>query len=720
MTRQRLLLPLALAGVMAAAPLATSAPAFAPGEAIVKFRDAPRQDQVAALDAGGAKVQEWLPSERTAVVEVIGSNTTTIQRLESDPRVEWAEPNYIVRSLAVPNDALFGDQWGLLNSGQNVDGSPGTAGADIGVTTAWETTTGADHVSVAIVDGGVELNHPDLAPNMTLTNPGETGNGKENNRIDDDGNGLVDDWRGWDWVSADNDPTDLGVASHGSVVAGVIGARGNNGAGIAGTLWTARMMALRVLNEQGNGRVSDVSAAFSYAGALGVRIVNASLGGSGLRSQALNEAVSLYPDTLFVFASGNDGSNNDGGAAVFPCDLPFPNVLCVGATDQNDALAAFSNFGAASVDIAAPGQNIMGTTRGNQYGIQDGTSFAAPFATGVAGLVLAANPGARTAQIRSAVINGATPLPSLAGRVASGARLHAPGALANVPPAGAAPAVSERSATELDRGSAVFRGVVTPTDGPASFFFEYGTTPALGSRTHVMRAGAAARPVRVGYKATGLKPNTRYHYRVVAADVDGLAVSKSVSFVSPPRKTTVTVKTKGREALLRLGLAGRSTVSGTLLRRRIITRNKRRVATFVKSRRVVAKVSPAGRRVRRIGILSPGRYRVKLQIREGGKRRNLIRNFRVAPKAPRVTRITTKGRTRIVNLRLFSRAKVNGRVERLSGRKFARVAAVRRRALASGNRLVALPSRLRKGRYRVVLNINEGGRKTTRVTRFRI
>ena len=549
MIRRRALSALALVTLLAAAQVAAAAPAAEPGEVIVKFKDAPRTDQVTALDAGGAQVDEWLPIENTAVVKVVGSNRETLDRLEADPRVEWAEPNYRVHSFATPNDERFADQWSLLNSGQVVDGVAGTAGADVGITSAWDTTTGADHVSVAVVDGGVELTHPDLAPNMTLTNPGETGGGRETNGVDDDGNGLVDDWRGWDWVSQDNDPSDLGNASHGSVVAGIIGARGNDRTGVA-----------RGLVE----RAHDVASGPGLPGfgaSVGCRRLVCVRGPTGSSDRQCEPgwrrfAVAVpqrggrpLPRHTFCGSPRETAeATTTPGRRFSPCNLPYQNVLCVGATNQDDDLALFSNFGPASVDLAAPGENVLSTVRLDKgvYDVQDGTSFAAPLAAGVAGLVLAANPAARTSQLRSALITGATPLPTLSGRVASGARLNAAGALANVPPPGAPPTVSALSAAEFGQGTAVLRGVVTPTDGPASFFFEYGPIPAYGTRTPMMRGVLTSTPV--GFTASGLAPNTRYHYRLISTDVDGLAVSRNVSFLSAPARTTIGLKVKGRDA----------------------------------------------------------------------------------------------------------------------------------------------------------------------------
>jgi subtilisin family serine protease len=721
MTRRTLIICAAAAATLVGAPFANAAenPEVVPGEAIVKFRDAPARQQVEAMRASGTRVDRWLPNDDTAVVRVMGSTEDAIERLHDDPRVEWAEPNYMVHAFAVPNDAMFLQQWGLSNSGQNVDGIPGTAGADIGVTGAWDTTTGGENVSVAIVDGGIDYTHPDLVSNITLSNPGETGGGKETNGVDDDGNGLVDDWRGWDWVADDNDPMDESGASHGTRVAGIVGARGNDGVGVSGTAWRAQMMGLRVLDATGAGTIADVAAAFSYAGRLNIRIVNASLGSPGLTSQALSDSIATYPDTLFVFAAGNNGANNDGGASIFPCDLPHQNVLCVASTNQSDALSGFSNFGAASVDIGAPGENIASTARNAGYSTDDGTSFAAPYAAGVAGLVLAANPSARTSQLKGAITAGATPLGSLAGKTATGGRLNAVGALASVPSSGGAPVVATGKARAITTTSANLAGTVVPNGGPASYYFEYGRTREYGSRTWMQSGKSAQSSVNV--PIVGLTRDSTYHYRAVAVDFDGTTVGPNRTFRTAGGKATVRVRVEGRKTSLRLGLPQRTTVSATLQRRTVVTRNNRRVATFRKVRKLRARAQAAGiNRMRSFGRLAPGRYRVSVRLKSAAGARNLVRKFRVNPRRPKLLALRkTKGKRR-VSLRLYSRARVSGQVQRLQRGRFVTVRRLRVRTLGIGARRMALPRGLPKGRYRVTLAINEGGRKTRRTKRFRV
>lgn len=271
-----------------------------------------------------------------------------IDRLDGDPRVAEASPNFIYRVAATPNDSDFGLLWGLENNGQ----SGGTSDADVDATEAWARTTGSAGVTVAVVDTGIAYDHPDLSANM-WSNAGEiAANGR-----DDDGNGFVDDVRGWDWYDDDGDPYDRN--GHGTHVAGVIGARGGDGYGVPGLNWRVKLMALRTLGPTGAGTTADLARAFRYAVAQGARIVNASLGGPD-RDPVLEDIIQSAPDVLFVFAAGNAGTNND-SAPFYPCNESSANVICVAATDQNDRLASFSNYGGSSVDIAAPGKSIVST-----------------------------------------------------------------------------------------------------------------------------------------------------------------------------------------------------------------------------------------------------------------------------------------------------------------------------------------------------------------------
>jgi subtilisin family serine protease len=275
-----------------------------------------------------------------------------IAALERQDDVLYAEPDVPRYAQVTPNDSLFRAQWGLENVGQSVGGAAGTADADIDATDAWDAVTGTAGIIVAVVDTGITAGHPDLAPNLYV-NPRETaGNG-----IDDDRNGFTDDVSGYDFAGGDANPADTN--GHGTHVAGTVAARGDDGRGVAGVAWQASLLPLRALGDDGSGSVSDAIRAYDYAARAGARIVNLSLGG-GSFSRAERDAIAANPGVLFVAAAGNDGANND-LTGSYPCNHDLANVVCVAASDRSDRLASFSNFGARTVDLAAPGVAIAST-----------------------------------------------------------------------------------------------------------------------------------------------------------------------------------------------------------------------------------------------------------------------------------------------------------------------------------------------------------------------
>lgn len=341
------------------------------------------------------------------------------------------EPDVVRETQSVPDDPSFASQWGL---NQN------TSAASIHATSAWNLTFGSRNVVTAVLDTGVDYTHPDLAANI-WTNPGEIpGNG-----IDDDGNGFVDDVRGWDFANADNDPMDDN--GHGTLVAGVIGSVGNNAIGVTGVNWQTKIMPLKYIGANGVGYTSNAVAALSYLADLktrgiNIRVVNNS--SIGNYSIALQYAIDSLNSSgiFFVAGAGNGGADYVGDdndvTPTFPASLPEDNVISVAATDSNDQLAGFSNYGLTSVDLAAPGVNILSTAMGGSYGWATGTSDSTPFVSGVAALAFAYAPNATLAQVKAAIINGCDKLPGLAGKCVSGGRLDAYNTLAllGAPPAG--------------------------------------------------------------------------------------------------------------------------------------------------------------------------------------------------------------------------------------------------------------------------------------------
>jgi hypothetical protein len=340
------------------------------------------------------------------------------------PWVDYVEPDFAFSTAATPDDPSFMQLWGLHNTGQ----SGGVADADIDALEAWDITTGSRDVVIAVIDTGVDYTHPDLAANM-WTNPGEIpGDG-----LDNDGNGFVDDVYGWDFANNDSNPMDDN--EHGTHVAGTIGAVGGNARGVAGVNWQVSIMALKFLTGGGSGSTSDAVAAINYATRMrrdfGINIVatNNSWGGGGA-STSLRQAIEAggAAGILFVAAAGNESNDNDASPS-YPASYTSEAVLSVAASDRSNRMAGFSNFGARSVDLAAPGVSIYSTTPGNRYASFSGTSMAAPHVAGVVGLLAAADPTASAADIRAAILNTTTPVAAFAGRTATGGLLNAAAAL---------------------------------------------------------------------------------------------------------------------------------------------------------------------------------------------------------------------------------------------------------------------------------------------------
>jgi subtilisin family serine protease len=304
-----------------------------------------------------------------------------LARLQSNPSVEYVEPNYSIQITAVdnapvlPNDFEFEFMYSLRNLG----GDQAKTNADISAPEAWAFGTGSRSVIVAVIDTGIDYFHDDLKDNLWI-NPREV----PFNGIDDDGNGFVDDVNGYDFIWNDGDPFDDN--QHGTHVCGIIGAKGNNGVGTVGVCWNVSLMALKTFDESGNGSVADAIAAITYAVENGARIINASWTLEE-RSRALEEAAQYAADAgvLIVAAAGNNHSE----LPYYPA--AFESVVAVAATDARDNRADFSNYGP-HVDVAAPGANILSTLPENSYGMLSGTSMASPHVAGVAALVLSRFP----------------------------------------------------------------------------------------------------------------------------------------------------------------------------------------------------------------------------------------------------------------------------------------------------------------------------------------
>lgn len=365
---------------------ATPATVFSPDQVIVQWSDdADHGDKVDARENAEVEFQSNLGNREFQLVEVEPGQSTAeaIGELRADPAVAVAERDRYSAPNAIPTDPLFGELWGLRNLGGGIDGfgPSAIAGADVGALPAWERTVGSPSVVVADIDTGYRFEHPDLA-NVAWDNTPEV-NGTPG--VDDDGDGIVDDLHGADFVgnngespTTDGNPTDEDLLSggHGVHTAGTIGAQGNNGIGITGVAQNIRIMPLRVCSrfpslEDSRCPVSSQIAAINYAAAKGAKVANMSLGGTS-SSQAQVNALAAAKETLFVISAGNDAVNND-SVHHYPCDYtpqtqaspPVPgavdNIVCVAATDQADGLASFSDWGSTSVDLGAPGTQILST-----------------------------------------------------------------------------------------------------------------------------------------------------------------------------------------------------------------------------------------------------------------------------------------------------------------------------------------------------------------------
>ena len=401
------------------------------GRLVVRYAEGVSEaDRERLRAASGLELASAVALPRTEVVTPSAGLVQAVTALGRRPEIEWVQPEQRMRILAGPTtEPYFGQQWALHNTGQTVGGYAGVPDVDMNVPAAWAITQGSPSVVVAVLDNGVDLSHPDLA-GRAWTNPGEiAGNG-----IDDDNNGHIDDVNGWDFCGGDNTLYEPGQ-THGTHVAGSIAASGN-GVGIAGVAPLVKVMVVRFLSDNdGDGCGTDTQAAdaIAYAVGKGARIVNASWGGYGI-STVLRDAIAAAPSTLFVAASGNDNVNTDLDP-VSPASLDLPNILSVAAIHNEGHLSDWTNFGPASVDLVAPGEDIFSLVPGGTYGLDSGTSMAAPHASGVAALAVSARPsllGQATA-LRQHLIRTARALPAATGWVAYPRLLDARAAVVSRP-----------------------------------------------------------------------------------------------------------------------------------------------------------------------------------------------------------------------------------------------------------------------------------------------
>lgn len=424
-----------------------------------------------------------------------------LQALSANNLVATASPNIKIEIARTPNDPSFSRLYGMNNTGQ----TGGRADADIDAAEAWDRATGTGGTVVAVIDTGIDYRHPDLAANMWTNTREIAGNGR-----DDDGNGYVDDIYGYNFVANNGNPLDDN--GHGTHVSGTIAGVGDNGIGVAGVNWRGKLMALKFLDSTGSGYVSDAVAALDYAVRMGAKISNNSWGGGGadpLLSRAISNARAA--GHIFVAAAGNESANND-VTASYPANYNYDNVVSVAAVDHNDNLAYFSNYGATSVDIAAPGVGIYSTLPNNSYGTYSGTSMATPHVTGALSLLWDSEPSLTYRQVIDRLYAGADRLTSLSNRVAGSRRLNVnnmisqpttpPPSTVDAPPVVTAVAFLAANGA-LNGADVTFSEAINPATISASDFSLAGPNGSVDITSVAAVSTGGGRVFRVSFAASG-------------------------------------------------------------------------------------------------------------------------------------------------------------------------------------------------------------------------
>ncbi len=512
---------LALPALAQAPPAQTPrTPRPIPGELLVKFRptagNADRASVRALVRAQALRDFSFIRVEHWKLEGM--STQQAIDRLRNNPHIEYSEPNYEVHADVIPNDPRFSELYGLRNTGQ----TGGTAGADIKAASAWDLFIGDPNLKVGVIDTGVDYNHPDLAANV-WTNPGEI----PANLLDDDNNGFVDDVHGYDFVNNDGDSFDDN--GHGTHVSGTIAAVGNNNVGVVGVNWQAKVVGIKFLNASGSGSTAGAISGIQYAITIGVRLTSNSWGGGGF-SQALLDAINASgaAGQLFVAAAGNSAQNTD-VTPSYPASYNSPYIISVAATDHNDNLASFSNYGATTVDLAAPGVSILSCQPGGGYQLLSGTSMATPHVSGVAALAMGRFPNATNLFIKNLILSRADPKAQLAGKVLTGGRLNALLAISDpdeTPPGG----VSDLAVTETGSSHARIGWTATGDDGAtgraATYEIRYSSSPITDLTSFLAGTPASSPdPQTAGSAETleigGLAFNTGYYFALRVFDEFG-------------------------------------------------------------------------------------------------------------------------------------------------------------------------------------------------------
>ncbi len=414
-------------------------------EIIIKFKTTTNNDEKSSLlntlqaqrkSPSNLFVETWQTPSTTTLPngKELKTSKDYIAYLNQQEVVAYAEPNYKTQILNLPNDQQLNELWGLQNTGQ----TGGLSGADIHAVQAWDIRTDATSTPIAILDTGIDWQHEDLAENI-WQNLAEDADGDgqvlewngtvwifdpgDENGIDDDNNGYIDDFIGWDFVNQDNNPMDDN--GHGTHVAGIAGAKGNNSIGTTGIAWDAQLLALKVFTAEGTGSIADVIAALNYTIQQNIKITNNSWGTLD-NSIALHEAIANTQNIgqLFIAAAGNSGTNNDlPFGRIYPAAYDFDNIIAVASTNKFDQKTNFSNYGAITIDIGTPGRGIYSTLPGNSYGSFYGTSMSAPYVSGAAALLWSECDALSANQLKETLLSTAKTLPALEGKWVSGGRL---------------------------------------------------------------------------------------------------------------------------------------------------------------------------------------------------------------------------------------------------------------------------------------------------------
>jgi subtilisin family serine protease len=484
------------------------------GRFIVGAKAAHRSAAAASIHGQGGRIVSYYAPGDFYVVDSPSKSPDWASTLRGAPGIRYAEPDFVVSAEDVtPEDPMWTSQWGPQK---------------IGAPLAWESSTGSGAVVVGVIDSGVDYSHDDLATQI-WTNPNEI----PSDGIDNDGNGYVDDVHGADCRNDDGDPMD--DYFHGTHVAGILGAAGDNAVGIAGVNWHISIMALKFLGPTGSGSVTDAIECIDYAVANGAALTNNSWGGAPY-SQALSDAIgrARAAGQPFVAAAGNNGANTDLTAPFYPADYSLDNIVSVASIDSTDTLGSTSNFGALTVDLAAPGVEILSTMPGNAYASFSGTSMAAPHVAGAAALVLAEHPELTYQQVIDRLDGSVDRITSLSGKVATGGRLNIARAIESdtVSPGPLALAVksSSRNSVTLKWNAPGDDGV---SGGPvASYLLRYASA---GSTQSTAPAPIPAMPGTVQQATvSGLRPSTSYAFTLLAKDNVGNAATSTVTGKTGP------------------------------------------------------------------------------------------------------------------------------------------------------------------------------------------